>query len=409
MTAYTRPLLIESSTGASLLERIPFGGNNEKAFEERWLQRALFRFPECLPVREIDAHIGSLIPVCMELQTGSGPADILYVTPTGQVVLVETKLWRNPEARRAVVGQILDYAKQLTSWTYDVLDQNCSRAANQRPGHLLTCLRQHAPDADEAQFVDGVHRSLASGDFLLLIIGDGIQAGAESLVSFLERFGHMRFGLGLIEVAAFRTPDGKTLLQPRILAKTEVIERTILVGPQGAVPVQVASQLEDQSERTNPTRQLQQKFWEDFVKAITELDPSTEPGPPAKGANQYFPMPPSASSMWISPYLSLSTGKAGVYLGTSKNFEQRYMLIDYLESDKEAIERELGFELVRSESYDDRPSLSGPSLPLTDIADPSARQALVLALAKRTAAMIKVLRPRLQASVNQLKQSGQLR
>ena len=29
-------------------------------------------------------------------------------------MLIECKLWRNPEARREVVGQILDYAKVLT-------------------------------------------------------------------------------------------------------------------------------------------------------------------------------------------------------------------------------------------------------------------------------------------------------
>ena len=59
----------------------------------------------------------------MEIETGAGPADILYLTPSGQVVVVETKLWRNPEARREVVGQILDCARQLTGWSFDVLEK----------------------------------------------------------------------------------------------------------------------------------------------------------------------------------------------------------------------------------------------------------------------------------------------
>lgn len=409
MTSYSRPLLMDGSRGAQLLERIPLGSNNEAAFQEKWLQQALFKFPECLPVREIDAHIGQLIPVCMELQTGSGPADILYVTPTGQVVLVETKLWRNPEARRAVVGQILDYAKQLTSWTYEVLDENASRAANRPRGYLLSCLREYCPAADEAQFIDGVHRSLASGDFLLLIIGDGIQSGAESLVSFLERFGHMRFGLGLIEVAAFMTADGKTLLQPRILAKTEIIERTILIGPHGTVPIHIAPQMEDEGENINPNRQVHYQFWTDFVDLINRLDPSTEPGPPAKGANMYFPMPPSVSSIWITPYLSLRNGKAGVFLGTSKNFEERYDIIDALESDQEGLTRELGFKLARSESNDGRPALSAPPFPIGDLSDEKSRAEVLKSLAPLTITMINVLRPRIQAIVNQLKQAGRIR
>ena len=37
----------------------------------------------------------------------------------GYITLVETKLWRNPDARRSVVAQIIDYAKELADWTYE--------------------------------------------------------------------------------------------------------------------------------------------------------------------------------------------------------------------------------------------------------------------------------------------------
>ena len=119
MSAFTRPLIVSGQGVSNTLERIPLSQGTEGRFSEAWLQASLFAHPECLPVREIDPHIGELIPVCIELETGAGPADILYVTPTGQIVLVETKLWRNPEARREVVAQILDYAKELAGWTYE--------------------------------------------------------------------------------------------------------------------------------------------------------------------------------------------------------------------------------------------------------------------------------------------------
>jgi hypothetical protein len=63
---------------ASLLERISLTGNAAGQLSERWLQEALFAFPEALPVKEIDPHIGPLIPVGMEID----PADIVFVTPT---------------------------------------------------------------------------------------------------------------------------------------------------------------------------------------------------------------------------------------------------------------------------------------------------------------------------------------
>ena len=113
----------------------------------------------------------------MELQTEAGPADILYITENGQLVVVETKLWRNPEARRVVVAQILDYAKQLTKWSYSDLAKLTAMTTKQGPSYLLDCVRKVNPNIDEADFVDSVTNSLKSGDFLLLIVGDGIRTG----------------------------------------------------------------------------------------------------------------------------------------------------------------------------------------------------------------------------------------
>ena len=87
-----RVLFVIGTNGkARVLARIPLSQGSDGTFAEAWLQNALFTHPECLPVREIDPHIGALIPVCTELDTGAGQADILYVTLTGQLVLVETK------------------------------------------------------------------------------------------------------------------------------------------------------------------------------------------------------------------------------------------------------------------------------------------------------------------------------
>lgn len=300
MSAFTKPLLVGPPGSASLLERISLSGNAAGQLSERWLQEALFAFPEALPVKEIDPHIGPLIPVCMEIETGSGPADIVFVTPTGQVVLVETKLWRNPQARREVVGQILDYARQLTTWTYEVFDQKAALAARSDGKHLLNCLRKRYPEADETAFIDGVGRSLATGDFLLLIVGDGIRYGAEALVTFLERYGNLRFGLGLVEVAAYRLPDGQTLLQPRILAKTELLERTVLVGPSGPVTLQQAAQAEDAPVPNASQREWFREFWGEFLQKLRLDDESLMPIEPAKSTNQFFPMPPGGGMAWIS-------------------------------------------------------------------------------------------------------------
>ena len=141
MSAFANPIIVGTQGPAKVLERLPLMAC-EGHFSERWLQEALFAHPNCLPIKEIDPRMGTLIPVCMEIETGAGPADILYVTETGHLVIVETKLWRNPDARRVVVAQILDYAKQLTSWSYADLARETAVASKQGAEHLLNCVKK---------------------------------------------------------------------------------------------------------------------------------------------------------------------------------------------------------------------------------------------------------------------------
>jgi hypothetical protein len=397
MSAFTRPLLMGLPGSASLLERISLTGNAAGQLNERWLQEALYAFPEALPVKEIDPHIGPLIPVCMEIETGSGPADIVFVTPTGQVVLVETKLWRNPQARREVVGQILDYAKQLTSWTYEVFEQKAALAARSEGKHLLNCLRKRHPEADETAFIDGVGRSLATGDFLLLIVGDGIRYGAEALVTFLERYGNLRFGLGLVEVAAYRLPDGQTLLLPRILAKTELLERTVLVGPSGPVTLQQVAQAEDAPVPNTSQREWFREFWGEFLQALHLDDASLMPIEPAKSTNQFFPMPPGGGMAWVSAYIAQSVGRGGVYLKFAKAYDRGPEISEILESDRDAIDREVGARL-RWDRDGERLDLGVPHVTFADLNVPADRQRVIAYLADMTQRMIRVLKPRLEAA-----------
>ena len=400
MSSFTRPFLVDESGTATLLERLPLGNGSDSQISEHWLQDALFRHPESLPVKEIAPHVGPLIPVCMEIETGSGPADLLYVTPTGQVVLVETKLWRNPEARRAVVAQVLDYAKNLTTWTYEVLEEKARLAAGAEKGYLLQCLRSRYPSADEAEFVDGVGRSLSSGDFLLIIVGDGIRYGAESLVTFLERYGHLRFGLALVEVAIYRLPSGEKLLQPRVLAKTEILHKTILIGPSGPVSLQAAAQAEDAESPKTAQREWFMGFWGEFLTKLKLDDESLIPTEPAKSPNQFFPMPPGGGMAWISAFVAQSSGRGGVYLTFAKAYERAAEIAGLLEADRESIERELGSSLTW-ERLGEKVYIGVPNVIYGDLNKAADRQRVIEYLADMTARMIRVLKPRLEAATNE--------
>jgi hypothetical protein len=401
MSAFTRPIHIRPDGGASLPERIPLGVS-ESQYDEKWLQAQLFAFPQALPITEIDPHAGALVPICTELRTDGGPADILYVTRTGKIVLVETKLWRNSEARRIVVAQILDYAKELSGWTYEDLAREAAQASKGGPEHLLKSVRAAHPELDEAAFVDGINRSLAEGDFILVIAGDGIRSGAEALVSFLERFGNLRFHFALVEIASYRLADGALLLQPRVLAKTELLRRTVYMTQQsGATLVMDDAEVEpilvvDRRRAPDPARgDLWLRFWQEYLAKLV-LDDLQQPLPQAVRTDRiYLQLPPGGRNLiWITAYVARSERSAGVFLTLGKNLPRAAEWYNRLYEDREEIETVVP-DLQWIRKADGNFRVEAPTIKVAEIETPADRDAVLRYLCDDTNRMVNAFRHRL--------------
>lgn len=115
----SNPLVVKDGAEPYSLKRIP---TTEKMFQEERLQNLLFEHPDLLPVADVESAFSPLISIGREIPTNVGPIDNMFISPQGYLTIVETKLWRNPEARREVVGQIVDYAKEVSKWSFDDLD-----------------------------------------------------------------------------------------------------------------------------------------------------------------------------------------------------------------------------------------------------------------------------------------------
>src|SRR6266436_1219521 len=65
---------------------------------EQWMQAVLDRCPQILPLREVDERADPpAFSLGMEIHTPSGSIDNLFICKNGHPVVVEMKLWRNPE------------------------------------------------------------------------------------------------------------------------------------------------------------------------------------------------------------------------------------------------------------------------------------------------------------------------
>lgn len=238
------PAIIVPGEPARELKRLP---RVHTEFDEDYLQELLAKHPEILPVHAIRADIGSLLCIGREIAVSSGSIDILYLSTAGYPVIVETKLWRNPQARREVLSQTLDYVKDVVQKDYEWFEEQWAQSPlpqDQEPSGLISELnRLSADELDETFIVDRVNRALANGDVIALIVGDGIETRLQELVAHLcKDSSHLRYSLALIELGCFKIGEehsNTVLVIPRIVQDVEPVQRAY-------VRVEVAQSLRDQ-------------------------------------------------------------------------------------------------------------------------------------------------------------------
>jgi hypothetical protein len=115
----------------------------------------------------------------------AGTLDVLIIDVDGALTLVEAKLNRNPDIRRAVVGQLLGYAGGLWGMAYDELDA----AVEHREGATLAELAE--AKADGADFEAEIFRAqvasnLREGAFRLVFAVDEITEDLKRAVEYLN-------------------------------------------------------------------------------------------------------------------------------------------------------------------------------------------------------------------------------
>jgi len=246
-----RPHLIVSQhgDGEELLGLSP----REKAFQEDWLQEILFKYPMILPIELVDEAFAPLIPIGREIAS----TDNLFISPSGLLTIVETKLWRNPEAHRTVVAQILEYTRTLKTWSYQQLDEAVKNFTQKRlgkPSSLFEVVRDHLKHSGlgEMEFQQMAQDALGNGRFALLVVGDRIYPSATQLAEIIQSAPHLQFSMAFVELQCFRLKkdsDWPLVIFPRLVAKTREETRAVVkvVYEQKMPEVEVAAPAAEES------------------------------------------------------------------------------------------------------------------------------------------------------------------
>ena len=154
-------------------------------------------------------------------------------------VIAEDKLFRNPEARREVLGQILDYSRALKELDPDGLAE------------LLSDDKSPWLDAND----DLIRPALAEGNFLLIVCGDAIQP---RLIEYLNHLKDLldpltAADMALVSVAMFSNGTDHVLV-PHVVGTMVKAERPrtirVIVTDQNGttLPANIAVEVESISE-----------------------------------------------------------------------------------------------------------------------------------------------------------------
>ena len=171
--------------------------------------------PDMLPL----AGAPALVILGREVGLGPGSADLLGVETSGRPVIIELKLRKNAEARRAVVAQILAYAAYLHGMTRAQLEDRL-RDSLEAVGHQTILDAVAASDQEEAfeqeGFEEELDRHLREGRFRLVFVLDDVPQELMTLVAYLEHVTDDKLAIDLVAVGAFEINGTPVMIPQRV-------------------------------------------------------------------------------------------------------------------------------------------------------------------------------------------------
>lgn len=180
--------------------------------DEAALHTLVEEAPQMLPL----AGQPHLTVLGREVSLANGNADLIAVESSGRLVVIEIKLARNSEARRAVVAQVLSYAASLYQLDIESLEANIlARHLRQRDFvSVADAVESGVQDGsfDAATFREGLATSLRNGQFRLVLVLDAAPAELSSVVSYLETISD-RVLIDLITISSYDV-DGSQVMVP---------------------------------------------------------------------------------------------------------------------------------------------------------------------------------------------------
>jgi len=172
--------------------------------------------PHLLPL----AGSPRLIVLGREVGLPNGAIDVLAVETSGRPSIIEIKLARNSEARRAVVSQVLAYAAFLRGFAAKDLERGPLNGPLQRLGYASLEEAVEGQDQEGAvdfdSFRSSFQRYLNNGQFRLVLVLDDVSSELERIVGYLDSVTEPGLTIDLVTVSVYEVGGTQVALPQRI-------------------------------------------------------------------------------------------------------------------------------------------------------------------------------------------------
>lgn len=184
--------------------------------KEDFLQEYIHNNPEVIPVYEIQED-RKLYIARREFPTNSGPIDALAVDEIGNIYVIETKLYKNPD-KRTVVAQALDYGaalwKHFTDFHHfiELLDQDSQKNFKLSFAEKIQEFFDIDGDGYES-FLEGLRRCLNEGDIKFVILMDSMDERLKTLIHYVNQ--NSQFDIYAVRLEFYKFNDHEIII-PKI-------------------------------------------------------------------------------------------------------------------------------------------------------------------------------------------------
>ena len=219
--------------------------------KEGYLERLIGKAPELLGLEDLRTHVKGRYAVFHQLNVETPSKqnvapDIVFLTESGHVIVVEVKLADNGELRgRQVIAQLVEYAASLATYTerelVTLFDRDLPEGSS-----FSEVVRKYFPDyGGPTELGEELVRKIQGAEIHLVIACDGAPQGLRELVASVTAQNALgNYELRVCELVPYVGPAGRTggiFVAPSGILHTEVVARTRVEVQVNGARVAVAS------------------------------------------------------------------------------------------------------------------------------------------------------------------------